>query len=459
MKKPAVLVVLYVFLVLPLTASAVSWKSAAARIDITPDYPVRLSGYAGRPAEHEGVVLRIWAKALALQWADDQPAVIITIDSTGIPAVVRAEVLKKLAAAGHMIADERLSIHSSHTHSAPHVRGYLPFIFAGQTTPDEDAHIDRYTREVTEKMVAVSVQALTNLTPARLDWGSGTAAFASNRRLPTKSGFQNAPNPGGPVDHALPVLRVTGEDGGLRAIFTSYACHCTTIGFNKIHGDWAGEAQRELELQFPGAIAMTAIGCGADQNPNPRKTYELARQHGLTLANEAARVLGTGLRPVRGPLVCSARKFPLPLDTLPPRTQWEAQAKNTSIFLAHQGRDAIARLDRGEKLPTTVPFHAQVWSFGTDLMIVNLAGEVVVDYSLRLKKEYDPARTWVNSFTNDVPCYIPSQRVWQEGGYEAAGAMIYYGWPARFASGIEETIMRAVKEMVPTDFAAPPIVK
>jgi neutral ceramidase len=76
----------------------------------------------------------------------------------------------------------------------------------------------------------------------------------------------------------------------------------------------------------------------------------------------------------------------------------------------------------------------------------------VVDYSLRFKKDNDPDRTWVNSYTNDVPCYIPSQRVWEEGGYEAAGAMVYYGHPNRFASGVEEIISQAVQELVPEGF-------
>ncbi|MES2736236.1 MAG: hypothetical protein V4672_07945 [Verrucomicrobiota bacterium] len=61
----------------------------------------------------------------------------------------------------------------------------------------------------------------------------------------------------------------------------------------------------------------------------------------------------------------------------------------------------------------------------------------------------------MNSYTNDVPCYIPSQRVWEEGGYEAAGAMVYYGRPNRFASGIEEIIAAAVKDLVPPGFKAP----
>jgi hypothetical protein len=93
-----------------------------------------------------------------------------------------------------------------------------------------------------------------------------------------------------------------------------------------------------------------------------------------------------------------------------------------------------------------------VWHYGDDLLAINLPGEVVVDYSLRFKREFDPARTWVNGYTNDVPCYIPSQRVWEEGGYEAAGAMIYYGRPTRFASGIEDIIASTVTNLVPPNF-------
>ena len=50
--------------------------------------------------------------------------------------------------------------------------------------------------------------------------------------------------------------------------------------------------------------------------------------------------------------------------------------------------------------------------------MVFLPGEVVVDYVLRLKKEFDPARLWVTAYANDEPCYIPSERILKEGGYE-----------------------------------------
>jgi hypothetical protein len=103
-------------------------------------------------------------------------------------------------------------------------------------------------------------------------------------------------------------------------------------------------------------------------------------------------------------------------------------------------------------VPTALPYALQVWSFGESLLTINLPGEVVVDYSLRFKKENDPTRTWVNAYTNDVPCYIPSQRVWEEGGYEAGGAMVYYGRPNRFASGIEEIIVHSVRELIPAGY-------
>jgi hypothetical protein len=96
----------------------------------------------------------------------------------------------------------------------------------------------------------------------------------------------------------------------------------------------------------------------------------------------------------------------------------------------------------------------QTWSFGNDLAMVFLAGEVVVDYSLRLKREWDRARLWINAYANDVPCYIPSERILKEGGYEGGGAMIYYDKPTKLAPRVEELIVGAVHEILPKSYLA-----
>ena len=76
-----------------------------------------------------------------------------------------------------------------------------------------------------------------------------------------------------------------------------------------------------------------------------------------------------------------------------------------------------------------------------------LGGEVVVDYSLRLKTELGEGNTWIAGYSNDVMAYIPSERVLKEGGYEGAGAMVYYGLPSPWSEEVEEAIIRTVDRL------------
>lgn len=451
-------IILPVFLLLihsPLLAETrVSWKAGAADVDITPDYPVRLSGYGSRTEESAKVAQRLHANALVLQWQDDKPAVIVSVDNCGVPATVRTEVLKRLATGGRSIADERFSLHSTHTHCAPMLKGVLPFLFGEDLSVEQLQHIERYTEELTAHIVSIIGRALDKMEHARLEWNVGKVFFAFNRRLKTDTGIKNAQNFNGPVDRALPVLCVKSADGKkLIATHASYACHCTTLGINEIHGDWAGLAHEELELRFPDSVCLIAIGCGADQNPYPRNESRFAIDHGVTIAKEIVRLINSPMKPLNGPLSCVHREVMLPFDKLPTLAEWQDKAAEPNKWTAYHARKHLAMLERGETIPPALPYNVQVWNYGADLLTINLPGEVVVDYSLRFKHEYDPARTWVNSYTNDVPCYIPSQRVWEEGGYEGGGAMIYYGRPTRFASGIESIIAGTVKQLVPKEFS------
>jgi len=249
---------------------------------------------------------------------------------------------------------------------------------------------------------------------------------------------------------------VTGSDGKLRAILLSYACHCTTLGgdFNEVCGDWAGYAAEDLEREHPGSVALVSIGCAGDANPNPRSTLELARRHGGEIATAVEAIFNGPVTTVEGELVCATRQIELAFEELPTRADWQRLAQQTNAIGGH-ARLNLARLNRGEHLPITLPYMIQTWAFGDNLALVFLPGEVVVDYSLRLKRELDAKRLWINAYANDVPCYIPSERVLQEGGYEGGGAMVYYDKPTRFATGIENAIVQTVHELLPASFANP----
>src|SRR5436190_19113764 len=93
-------------------APAGAYAVGVARVDITPRYPVRLSGFGFRRAESEGVTQRIWAKALAV--GQEGPAVLIAVDNLGVPARMVEEVARRLEKKG--VRPGRLAVTATHTH-------------------------------------------------------------------------------------------------------------------------------------------------------------------------------------------------------------------------------------------------------------------------------------------------------------------------------------------------------
>ena len=417
-----------------------------AKVDITPDSPIFLSGYQSRGTEpSKGVQQPIRAEALAIGADEQGAALLVTVDNLGIPDSMTEELaarLKRRAGIGR----ERLAVGSSHTHSAPCLPGVAPNIFAKAIPADRQAAIDRYAITLLDKMEQVCLDALKDRKPALLGWAQGSVDFAINRR--TK---------GGPVDHALPMLRAVDLDGKLRAVVVNYACHCTTLDPKDylVSGDWAGEARDAIEGDNPGALALVLIGCGGDANPRDRPGQQVARRHGRAIGDEVGRLLKGPFAPLGSPPVGKLARIKLPFDTLPTREELKALVAKGGAP-GYNASTLLARLDRGEPLQGELDYVIQSWHFGDDLAIVFLAGEVVVDYVLRLKAELDPKRLWVVAYANDDPCYIPSERILREGGYEGGGAMVYYARPTKLKAGVEDQIITAVRAIVPPAFAAKP---
>ena len=435
---------LALLLVPAMQAADSALKIGVAQVDITPDYPIRLSGFGGRRAESEGVTMKIWAKALAFEGGQNGPAILITIDNLGVPDYLVREVAEELKKKVGL-QRERLTVTATHTHTAPMLKDVCPTLFGVPIPPDHQDHISRYTRELSEKLVQVGERAVQDLQPSRMGWAVGKVGFAKNRRTA-----------GGPVDHDLPVLVIQDLNGKERAIYFSYACHCVTLSHNKISGDWAGYAQDQLQKDHPGVVALASVGCGADSDPDSGvrgDKVEIAAQQGEQIANEIKRLLQANLAWLTNAPMTRLSRIELPLDELPARAQWEERAKLNDA-VGYHARVQLARLDRGEPLQTKIDYPIQTWAFGNQLALVFLAGEVVVDYSHRLKRELDRTRLWVTGYANDAPCYIPSERVLKEGGYEGGAAMIYYDRPTRFKPGLEDRIMAVVHEHLGGGFRA-----
>jgi hypothetical protein len=420
-----------------------AWKAAAARVVITPSEPMWMSGYAARTRPSDGVVHDLWAKALALEDPLGRRAVIVTLDLCGIGRDISNPVRDQLKTRNGLDRD-RIVLACSHTHSGPVAGANLLTMY----NIDEAEHtkIAAYARFLEAAIVRVAGQALDHLAEAQLSWGAGRCDFAVNRRANKETDVPELRHRlalQGPVDHDVPVLRVARADGSLLAIVFGYACHCTVLDGSKFCGDYAGFAQVEIESHHPSAQAMFVAACGADQNPIPRRTLELAARYGKELASSVEAVLSGALQTITGPLGSSYEEIPLAFAALPAKTQIERDAASANFYVASRARHLLATIASQGALDPTYPYPVLAWRLD-GLEWIFLGGEVVVDYALRIKRNLGSSHTWVSAYCNDVMAYIPSKRVLQEGGYEGGGAMLYYGLPASWSDEVEEALIAAV---------------
>ena len=108
----------------------------------------------------------------------------------------------------------------------------------------------------------------------------------------------------------------------------------------------------------------------------------------------------------------------------------------------------LQKLENGEQFETSYPYPVHAWQLGAELLMIGTGAETVVDYSLRFQSEFGPG-TWVCGYTDDMIAYIPSRRVWEEGGYEGGYNLYEYGRPAfRWAGDVEQRIADSVHRLV-----------
>ncbi|MEZ6058953.1 MAG: neutral/alkaline non-lysosomal ceramidase N-terminal domain-containing protein [Planctomycetaceae bacterium] len=424
------------------------WQAGVARTVITPQKLMWMSGYASRDKPAEGKLHDLWAKALVMRDAGGHDAVLVTLDLIGIDRDTSREICETLQTV-HGLQRSQIALATSHTHTGPVVGENLGAMYSYGN--DQAALVRDYRAFLIQSVVDVVAKAYQDVAPAALSYGRDAADFAVNRRNnrePDVPALREAGQLQGPVDHAAPVLVVRGSDGTLKTIVFGYACHATVLSFFQWSGDWPGFAQIEIERRHPTAVAMFVAGCGADQNPLPRRTVELAEEYGRDTADAVDRVLASDMKKVTGSLRTAYREIDLAFGELPSQEQLELDASSDNVYIARRAKLLLQTIASQGRLAATYPYPVQAWAIGDDARTVILGGEVVVDFSLRLKAEIANRDLWIAGYSNDVMAYIPSLRVLREGGYEGASSMIYYGQPTIWSEVVEEHIIATAKSLL-----------
>jgi len=417
-----------------------SWQAGVSRVVITPEKAMWMSGYGGRSKPAEGKVHDLWAKAVALKDPTGKTAVFVSTDLITVPIKMVEAVMTEITRK-HGLGRSEVMFTCSHTHCGPAVDDMLSYML-DMKEPDWK-QVRSYQKVLNGKLVTLISAAVQDLKPAAVSFGNGLCHFASNRRVPKGIG---------PYDHDVPVLRIGSPDGKmLRAVVFGYACHNTVMSYYKWSGDYAGFAQLYIEGRHPGTTALFFAGCGADQNPLPRRREELAEKYGRMLGVAVERVLQSPTTPVSGRIATRFENIELAFDNLPKKeTLLQIQQEGSRYQKAWAG-NLVKQYDLYGRLLPTYPYPIQSWQIGSHLTWVALGGEVVVDYALRLKKQLGHQAgnrsVWVAGYSNDVMAYIASERVLEEGGYEGESSMIYYQKPSKWRAGLEKKIVDTVADL------------
>ncbi len=398
-------------------------RTGEARIDVTPEQPVVLAGYASRTNLSEGVHDRLSARVVAFE-QDGRRLVLVSLDNLGFyndtSGPLRQAILEACA-----IQPSELFLCAIHTHSAP-----LLTLDTARGHPNNVA----YTKALGGKLAQGVREALARLVPAELGVGSGSSPVGVNRRevaqgVDGKTKVVLGRNPSRITDREVEVLKVVNPGGTEPAVLLfAYGTHSTSLGPGnyQVSGDIHGLAAQFLEKYFGGdLVAPEFAGASGDIDPWVRVLpgFRTGRGWvpetvlmGTLLAEEVARV-AEGIH-------TSATNCPI-------RTAWK------TLALPARPKGEAASSD-----DTTASMTITVARLG-GIAFVGLGGEVFNELgkAIKLSSPFHP--TLVLTHCNGAAGYVPTRPSYSEGGYEVQSSSFAPGGGEQL---VEEAV-RMLKEL------------
>jgi neutral ceramidase len=347
----------------PTSAPPIEFWAGAAAVEITPTRNVPLGGYGGRNgAPMIGVHDPLFAKALWLETPESKVC-LVTTDLIGSLASLRDRIKP---------VDADLVLSASHTHSGS--GGLATGFWELAMGKFDPALFD----ELAGKLKQAVLEARARRAPARLAFARGEIpGLNRNRRVK-----------GGPVDPELNVMLVADVLSRPLAIVANYTAHGTILSERNMlaSADWQGAFQRQVERDFPGALALYTNGAEGNispSSPGDGGEYERCEAMGRAVAGHVANLVRT------------------------------IEKTSETVKLSY--------VERGVDLPSpTLPAAPKTSVLG--LLEINgtrmfcFPGEPFVELGLELKKRFPGA--WILGLANDHLGYFLTEEGYARGGYE-----------------------------------------
>lgn len=423
-----------------------SLKLGTAKMDITPSWPLPLAGFGHREGDFEGVCRPLYARVLFFEREEEtgpRRALLVSADliwwGTEFTARLRCR-LKKL----WQLEESSIILHATHTHSGPQTSiGFVPSL--GISDPE-------YVRGLESAVLEAAERAHQSLEPVTLERGSSDYPMGINRRGRVGGKIGMVPDPDGPVDSEIIVVRFRRTTGDTKAMLVHYACHPTTTDENLVSPDFPGVAMERVETELGGeAIAAYLQGCCGDVRPSLIEDGRFfwggdsdVRRLGEQLACRVIDILEgpiTELAP--GSLRGRRAEISLPLQNPPSVSELEASFYRPGVV----GEWAKVLLQEPQRLQQEIPMELAVLEVAEGLSFLSVGAELMVEYGLFLKETFG-GEVLPLPYSNGMIGYVPTARQVREGGYEADESTLYFALPAPFTPELESKVRGSMVSMV-----------
>ena len=451
-------------------------RVGCAKVDITPQKPMELAGFAHRSGHFQAVRHPLHLRTIWMEQGNGHGKIIrsilISADLLFWGNALANQMKEKISKQWEVDQDAIL-LHATHNHSGPQTSDEF---CSSLGTPDEEYLM--YLEEQLEFSVAMARE---NLEPVTLSRHTGQCHIGINRRKIVNGKAEMAPNPSGSVDPELSLLRFDDAEGQIKALVVHYACHPTTSGENVVTSEYCGVAMDMIEerLHFaPASIAVFLQGFCANVRPKLLKDHEFYRggleeveDLATKLADEAVALLKRKVEPVKqARLSIKRQSLPLNLQEMPTIDYLQelveaqdADPPEASIAdekmvsdpklksleaddrtLREWAQFLLSRPDRLHKVPS---LDMTLLELADDCKLLTMNAEMSVEYGIMIKSAY-PGQILPVSCTNGIIGYVSTDSQLLEGGYEALDFIYYFGLPAPYATGTEEAIRKQIDNLL-----------
>jgi hypothetical protein len=404
---------------------------SSGSIDITPRRPVMLGGYHKRTAPFTAIAARLEANVLLIKSASSS----VTIVSTDLlypGETLRAQLIENLGLTG---MDEQLFLCASHTHFAPMTVPSMPRL--GVADPE-------YVQFVATQITAL-VKSIENEGDRSVaTYHEGIADHSMNRRLVrlrlTKSGLAKSsglgPNPCGERDESVRIIKFSKPNGAPAAIVWNYACHPTDFPeFLQVSAEYPGIVRARLRKEFGDIPILFLQGFSGDVRP--------------PFSGRSVGIWGLARRVLVGP------QFRHPM-----RPEWERWSNSLAESVASFARYAPRAIQINSLTSKRVEVPEEEFANGgtgakpltwhlIDCGTFRIAGinaEPVVKYRRLLEQSLSSTPLLTVGCLDQPVCYLPTDNMIKDRGYEVEGFRTLFDFPARFRDRLQEKVVQRLSK-------------